>query len=346
MNPSIQHTVKVSVIIPCRNEESFIAALIENILVQDYPTDLLEVFFIDGKSEDRTVEVIKKYITENSHLRLLFNPQMFVPFGLNKAIQMCQGEVIIRMDAHSIYPKNYISELVFQLADLNADNVGGAWNIKPANQSPMAKAIAFSNRHPFGIGNAQYRYAQNTARLVDTVPFGCYPKRIFEEIGLFDEELIRNQDDEFNARLKKRGGKIFLIPSIKIDYFARPTFRLMSKMFYQYGLYKPLVNKKLGRISTLRQLFPALLILGTILGIIISIIWPILIVLLIFAWALYLGISMVIAISQFKREGASRTSALIPISFIIIHFSYGWGYLEGLLLLLLGKRPRIKSHSR
>ena len=346
MNSIITHNSTVSVLIPCRNEELYISKLIENVLAQDYPKNLLEVFFIDGRSEDKTVEIIHRYISENEHFKLIPNPDMYVPFGLNKAISASSGKVILRMDAHSIYPKNYISELVSHLFDLAAENVGGVWNIRPANDSHVAEAIAFSNGHPFGIGNAQYRYAENDIRLVDTVPFGCYPRRVFDNIGLFDEDLIRNQDDEFNARLKKNGGKIFLIPSVKIDYFARPNFRLMSKMFYQYGLYKPLVNKKLGQISTVRQLFPALLIIGTVTGIGLGIIWSFFVPFILIPWVLYSVIAFSIGTKHFLKFKKLKTSLLIPLSFLIIHLSYGWGYLKGLFLGIIGRIPHIKSHSR
>jgi len=336
----------ISVLVPCRNEEGFIAAVIENILAQDYPKDLMEVFFIDGLSTDNTEEIIKKYVNEHSHLKLILNPRKFVPQGLNKAIKKSKGDIIIRMDAHSIYPTNYISALSKHLYDLDADNVGGVWDIHPGDDTATARAIAFTNGHIFGIGNAQYRYAEKDIRVVDTVPFGCYKKEVFDEIGLFDEDLSRNQDDELNARLKKNGGKIFLIPSIRIKYFARPNFGTMAKMFYQYGLFKPLVNKKLGQLSTLRQLFPALMIIGTAVGLAISFFFKPFLSLVLFSWALYILISLIISVKYSTENKDIKALSLIPFSFLTIHLSYGWGYIKGAIFLLFGKKPGGVQSSR
>ena len=258
MNTGInKYAKRVSIIIPCRNEEAFIGKVLENIVHQDYPADLTEVFVIDGKSNDKTAEIIKGYSEKHSFIHYLENPQKIVPFALNKAIKQSSGEIIIRMDAHAVYPNNYVSKLVEGLADYKCENVGGVWITKPGNDSVKAKAIALATSHPFGIGNAYYRLPNQKPKEVDTVPFGCYSRNVFDKIGYFDEELTRNQDDEFNARLIKNGGKIYLLPEIQIIYFAREKLRKISKMFYQYGLYKPLVNLKIGKPATLRQFAPS-----------------------------------------------------------------------------------------
>jgi len=340
------NNVSVSIVVPCLNEEKFIEQLINNILEQDYPTELRDVIFIDGNSEDRTLDILNKYEAIHKEFKVIHNPKKYVPFGLNQAIQSSDSDVILRMDVHSIYPINYVSKLVHHLYDLEADNVGGVWDIQPGNESSSAKAIAFTNGHQFGIGNASYRFVREGIKEADTVPFGCYRREVFEKIGYFDEELIRSEDDELNARLLKHGGKIFLIPSLQIKYFARPNFGKMSQMFFQYGLFKPFANKKVGELTTLRQLVPSLLILGTIFGMTISLydkrFWP----LLLFPWFLYILIASIISIAHLIRTRDLKTSLLIPYSFLLIHLSYGWGYLKGLLLVLIGKTPRIVRNSR
>lgn len=343
VNENFLNNPFVSVVVPCKNEESFIAKVIENILSQDYPAEKLEVFLIDGKSSDGTLLIIEKYINQHAHLHLLINEAGTVPQGLNKAITKAKGTVLLRMDAHSIYPQNYISELVRHLFIYDADNVGGVWDIQPGADTAIARAIAFCNGHPFGIGNAQYRYAENGVRGADTVPFGCYKMSVFEKIGGFDEDLIRNQDDELNARLKKNGGKIFLISSIKIKYFARENLSKMARMFYQYGLYKPLVNKKLGAISTFRQLVPLWFVLFLLTGAVTCLFRPQMFPYFLVFLAFYLLVAFLVSVSNAIKQNSIAQLFLTPICFFTIHISYGVGYLKGLILVLTGKKPsRIK----
>ena len=192
-------TRHVSVIMPCRNEEKHISACLDSVLGNDYPKELLEIIVIDGNSDDLTCKLVNEYIEENPNIRLLNNPEKIVPKGLNIGIANAKGEIIIRMDIHSRYCSNYISTLVHYLDELNCDNVGGVWETLPSGTGLIPRGIALATSLPFGIGNAWYRIGSNKVMEVDTVPYGCYRKGIFNKIGLFDEELVRNQDDEFNA---------------------------------------------------------------------------------------------------------------------------------------------------
>lgn len=321
----------VSIIIPCRNEEKHISGCLDSVLQNEYPVELQEIIIVDGASEDRSVEIIKKYIKIYPHIRLLNNPEKITPKSLNKGILSAKGSIIIRMDVHSYYDKYYISTLVYYLSELKCDNVGGVWEILPGNNSITATAIAYATSSPFGIGNAWYRIGVSKIREVDTVPFGCYRKEIFDKIGLFDEELVKNQDDEFNARLIKNGGKIFLIPSAKIKYYARESIKEIVNMFYFYGFYKPLVNIKIKRISTLRQLIPpAFIILLTGLSVL-AFINKIFLVPLIIVCCIYfltnLLFSLVISV---KKEKIRMLPALF-ILFPAIHVTYGISYLIGLI---------------
>lgn len=327
----------VSIIIPCRNEENYIAEVLENVIALDYPKSQLEVFVVDGESDDKTAEIIKDYANKYSFIFYLNNPEKVVPFALNKAIQKSKGEVIVRMDAHSIYPNDYVSKLVAGLTEFNCDNTGGVWITEPANKSAKAQAIAKATSHPFGIGNAYYRLEMKEPKEVDTVPFGCYNRSVFEKIGFFDEELVRNQDDEFNARLIKNGGKIYLLPDVKIRYFARENFRKTAKMFYQYGLYKPLVNIKVGQPATIRQFVPLALLLFvfvfgplSFLGIFFSILFGIGIL-------LYITANLFVSFSQATKYGILIFPYLF-ILFPLIHFSYGYGYLAGIFRFLVFRK--------
>lgn len=330
----------VSVIIPCRNEGSFIGKVLDNVLSQDYPKERLEVFVVDGVSDDSTPDIIKSYAHDHDHIHFLSNPKKVVPFALNKAISKAKGSIILRMDAHSVYPDDYISSLVQGLTDYNCDNTGGVWITEPANDSLKAKAIADSTSHPFGIGNAHYRLDIQSPKKVDTVPFGCYKRGVFDRIGMFDEELVRNQDDEFNARLIKNGGQIFLLPHVKIRYFARNSFKKTSKMFYQYGLYKPLVNLKVGKPATVRQFAPPLFTLFLVIFLISGILQAWYFIPLAIVMGVYLFIDLLVSIKIASSK--SQRFGVFPyllIVFPLIHVSYGWGYLTGIFRFMLFRKP-------
>jgi len=331
-------TKKVSIIIPTRNEEAFIINTLDSIMGQDYPNELVEVIIADGESDDKTRELIQGYIQNHSNVLLIDNPERVVPYALNYAIAKASGEIIVRLDAHSKYPQNYVSRLVQELENTNADNVGGVWITTPANDGLIATAIALSTSHPLGIGDASYRLDNPEIKEVDTVPFGCFPKDVFDRIGLFDTDLIRNQDDEFNGRIIKNGGKIFLVPDVEIEYYARASVSTMMKMFYQYGLFKPLVNVKLGAAATLRQFVPPAFLLFLIAGFIV----PFVPVVLQLGWcgalAFYILITIFVGVKIALSNKKMSLIFILPWMFPLIHVSYGWGYLDGFIKLHLFKQ--------
>ncbi|GJQ23461.1 MAG: hypothetical protein HBSAPP01_12510 [Candidatus Brocadia sapporoensis] len=204
----------ISIIIPSRNEEKFIDKCLDSIIAQDYSKEKLEILVVDGMSNDKTREFIKGYSKQHRYIKLLDNPGKIVPTAMNTGIRDAHGEIIIRMDAHNIYEKDYVSKCVKYLQEYNVDNVGGIWVTLPGSNTLIAQSIAFALSHPFGVGNAYFRIGSKEPRYVDTVPFGCYKREVFQRIGLFDEDLVRNQDDEFNLRLTKNGGKLLLVPDI------------------------------------------------------------------------------------------------------------------------------------
>jgi glycosyltransferase involved in cell wall biosynthesis len=234
----------VSVMIPCLNEEGYIAGCLDSILASDYPKDRLEILVADGRSSDRTREIVAPYVTRHASVTLLDNPAGTTPAALNVAVRAASGDVIIRMDAHVTYPPEYIRRLVRGLEESGADNVGGVLETVPAEDTAVARAIAIGMSHRFGVGNSHFRVGSTKAREVDTVAFGCFRRDVFVRAGLFDEELIRNQDDEFNFRLISRGGRVLLLPEVSCRYFARRSLAHLSRMYYQYGYFKPLVVRK------------------------------------------------------------------------------------------------------
>lgn len=324
----------LSVICPIYNEEKYIAACIESVLQQDYPREDLEVLFVDGMSTDRTRAIVGEYAEQYPFIRLLDNPKRIVPPALNIAIREAKGDIILRLDAHAKYPDDYFSVLVRKLTELNADNVGGVCRTLPVKNTPVCRAIASALSSPFGMGNSYFRIGADKEMAVDTVPFGCFRREIFDRIGLFDEELVRNQDDEFNGRIIKNDGRIFLIPTVVIDYFARDTIGKVSKMFYQYGLFKPLVNKKLGKPATVRQFFPLCFVLGLIIGLALCFVHPLFRYLYVLVLAAYLLMAFYFAL---KMEKEPKTVLLLVATFATIHVSYGWGYIRGIAKVVTGR---------
>lgn len=331
----------ISIICPTYNEEKYINECILSILESDFPHQDMEVLFIDGMSSDSTREIILKYTAKHSFIKLIDNHEKFVPFALNKGIIAAKGDIIIRIDAHAKYEKNYFSLLVKYLNQLNADNVGGICNTLPVNDSLVAKAIASVLNSSFGVGNSYFRIGAKDIKKVDTVPFGCFRKEIFKNYGMFDEELIRNQDDELNARIIRNGGTIYLIPEIKITYFSRDTINKVKQMFYQYGLFKPLVNKKIGKPATIRQFFPLFFVLGLMIGFPLSIFFESIRIIYIITLCFYIILSIFFSTKDSKNIKQIFIQSWI---FLIIHLSYGYGYLRGILNLIFKQNFSVNTN--
>ena len=332
----------LTIICPIYNEEKYIGRCIESIMQQDYPKEDMEVLFVDGMSKDRTREIIASYQSKCPYLRVLDNPHQIVPPAMNIGIREAKGDIIVRLDAHAFFPENYFSELVKNLKELNADNVGGVCRTLPVNETVVCKCIANVLSSSFGMGNSHFRVGAKGVMQVDTVPFGCFHRELFDKIGYFDEELIRNQDDEFNGRIVKNGGKIFLLPQLVIDYFARDTIGKVYKMFYQYGLFKPLVNKKLGSPATIRQFFPLVFVLGLIVGPFFGFISPWFLVAYMAVLLAYFGIA---TMSSLRDTKDLKQVLMQNWTYFVVHFGYGWGYINGLWKLLT-RQPFVAKANR
>jgi glycosyltransferase involved in cell wall biosynthesis len=327
----------VSVIMPCRDEEKYIARALTSILANDYPRDCLEVLVVDGRSTDGTRKIVADFINSHPFIKLLDNPKRITPAALNIGIAQARGDIIIRVDAHSTYPPNYLSSLVSWQDKTGADNVGGLWRVCPGSDTAMARAIAMGMAHPFGVGNAYYRIGVTTPRWVDTVPFGCYPREVFDSNGLFDEEHVRTEDDEFNLRLRKNGGRSLLVPEIVIDYYARESLPKVWRMYYYYGYFKPLVARKLGLVLGWRHVIPSLLVLTLALSVFWGWSFPALGLLGLLILLAYLLVDVTFAWVAGRRHGLA-VSACLALVFPTLHFSYGSGFLKGFLdFFLLGK---------
>lgn len=324
----------VTVIVPCRNEERFIAGCLDSILASTYPREALEVLVVDGRSDDGTRAILADYVSRYPAVRMLDNPKRIQPVALNLGIVAARGEILVRMDAHVVYPPNYISDLVAALLETGASNVGGVLVTVPANQTTMARAIAVGMSHPFGVGNSLFRIGVRKPRWVDTVAFFCCRRETFERVGLFDEEAL-DEDSEFNARLIQCGGRILLVPNVVCHYYARASLRQVARMAYQYGYSKPFVIRKLGLVMTFRQLVPSALVLA-LAGTAIMSPWLEVARLLLGAIAsAYLLGTLASSLAARRKAGLSVVPALALV-FPVLHFSYGFGFLKGAAQLALG----------
>jgi glycosyltransferase involved in cell wall biosynthesis len=332
----VSHTVPlptVSVLIPCLNEHDHIGACLDSLLQTRYPLHLLEVLVVDGMSDDGTRDVIAAYAARHPFIRLLENPARTAPAALNAALRVTTGDVVMRMDAHVAYPPEYIPGLIAALQETGAEGVGCVLETRPGGTGVMARAIALALAHPFGVGNSYFRIGASERRLVDTVPFGCYRRDIFTRYGVFDEALVRAQDEEFNFRVSRGGGRILLVPEVVALYFARRTLRQVTRMYYQYGYFKPWVARKVGRVMTVRQLVPAAFItalaasgLGALAATPLLLLFGVIV-------ALYAGAIIAFAAPAARPHGV-RCALALAVVFPALHFSYGAGFLAGAASLL------------
>jgi len=328
----------VSVIVPCLNEERFISKCLKSIIDSGWPKELMEVLVVDGRSKDRTRDIVKDYSDKYQFVKLLDNPRIITPAAMNIGIENSRGEIIIKMDAHSVYPEDYILKCVKYLKEWDADNVGGVLVTLPADESTVAKSIAISLSHMFGAGNSYFRIGSQLPREVDTVAFGCYKKSIFEKVGLFDERMAKIEDLELNFRLRKAGGRIMLFPDIKIHYY--PSSKDLKDFFWHNftdGIWTTFPLKFGVKIFSLRHLIPLIFVLVIIFSLILApFFWQAWIIFNLF-FSIYLIVNLFFSIKISLKEKDFKYLFLMPPAFIIRHFGYGLGSLWGLLKILTGK---------
>ena len=318
----------VSVIMPIRNEAGYIARSLGAVLAQDYPHDCLEVLVADGMSDDRTRHIVG-YLAARSDVRvtLVDNPGKVVPTGFNRALQQARGEIIVRVDGHTIIAPDYVRECVAALARSGADNVGGRMNA--VSKTELGAAIAHATSSPFGVGGARFHYSDQE-EWVDTVYMGAWPRAVFERIGGFDEEMVRNQDDEFNYRLQGAGGKILLSSRIQSTYFNRSDLRSLWRQYYQYGMYKVRVLQKHPRQMRPRQFAPPLLAGAVVGGAALALLIRPLRGLWRLGSGVYLAANLLASLWMARKHGW-HLLRYYPLIFAALHFGYGLGFLRGLV---------------
>lgn len=321
--------VKISIVIPCRNEEKYIEDFLHSVLENDYPKEFTEIIIVDGNSTDNTLNIIERFKSSYSIISVLNNKEQTTPNALNIGFKYASGDYIIRLDVHSIIPKNYFTELINYAQRLDADNIGTVVTTDVKNKNPKSCAIKKVLSNKFGVGNSYFRIGINKIIETDTVPFGCFKKEIFCKIGYFNKYLDRDQDIELNKRIKKNGGKIFLIPNISSTYFARENYSGLAINNFSTGMWNILtiyVTKKIGSIS-LRHLVPLFFILSLIMPIILFYIIPEFIIISILSIISYLA--LISSVSVKLVDSTTNVIHLIK-AFIVLHFTYGIGSFVGL----------------
>jgi glycosyltransferase involved in cell wall biosynthesis len=317
----------VSIILPCRNEAGYIEDCLKSILAQELPDGDFELLVADGVSNDGTREFLERFCAQNPKVRLLNNPGRIVSTGLNAALREARGQVIVRMDAHTIYAPDYIKQCLAVLQETGADNVGGPMRTTATTYKERAIQAVFHS--PFAVGGAR---SHNPAYkgYVDTVIYGCWRKNAFERVGDFDEELVRNQDDEHNLRLVRNGGKVYQSPAIKSWYHVRDSFRALLRQYMQYGYWKVLVIRKHHLPASIRHLIPALFVGSMGFLLLLSCFWHPAIYGAAALAALY-GISILVGSIVTALHTEMRLLPLLPIAFACFHLGYGYGFLRGLV---------------
>jgi glycosyltransferase involved in cell wall biosynthesis len=324
--------VDVSIVIPCRNEESTIALLLDAILRQTFPTKQMEVVIADGMSTDQTRLVIEAWKKQNPQLSVtvIDNPQRIIPAAINLAIAASKGSIIVRLDAHCVPQPDYITRSVDDLKAGLGENVGGLWLIKPGADSWQAESIAAAAAHPLAVGDARYRYSNQPGE-VDTVPFGAFHRSLIVTVGGFDETLLTNEDYEFNTRIRLSGGRVWFDPNIQSTYFARATFAELAKQYWRYGYWKLQMLRRYPKTIRLRQALPPLFVIGLLGLLLLGLFWHPALWVGLAVLAFYLVVLFITAVSLAGK--AQRTTLLIgiPIAITIMHFCWGAGFLWSLV---------------
>lgn len=317
----------VTVVVPIRNEQAYIARCLNSILRSDYPADRFSVVVVDGDSDDGTREIIRQFAAEHDRVSVILNPQRSVPFALNYGLRGSDSDIVIRVDGHAEVAKDFVRKNVeCLLSRPECWSCGGA--IDTVGETRVGRVIAACMSHPAGVGNARFRLGGFDG-YVDTVAFGAYWRWVFDRIGYFDEELVCNQDDEFNARIIRHDGRIYLSREIHSRYFPRASLIKLFRQYFRYGFWRIRTIQKHGRPATFRQTVPLIFVTALLSLMFASMFFSTAKILLAISLSMYAAVLMSGTISVMLKEGV-LSGMLAPVVFAILHFSYGFGCLAGI----------------
>lgn len=334
---SMQH---VRIVIPCRNEADYIGPCLDSIINASHELAQVSVYVVDGMSDDGTRDIIEGYSKTHSFISLHDNERMTTPFALNIGVKSMDFDIAIILGAHAVIDANFIDRNVQVLMEHSEVGCSGGI-IRNVHQNDWSEIISVAMSSTFGVGNAHFRTGGKSG-YVDTVAFGAYRREVFDRVGFFDEELARNQDDEFNYRVIRSGYKIYLDTSILSDYYVRGSLSKLYRQYHQYGYWKVFVNQKHRAVTSMRQLAPPLWVFYLLVGWTGSIVHP---YLGWFYWMmilLYCGVAIYTAV-RLNMGSWIRMRMLIQ-TFFSLHISYGLGYLKGILhFYILNRKPASSS---
>lgn len=325
----MSETPYLSVIMPVRNEGAFLERALGCVLAQDYPADRFEIIVADGMSTDSTRTLLSLFAERDPRIRVVDNPGRIVPTGMNIALREARGEIIVRVDGHCEIERDYLSLCVEHLKRPDVDGVGGP--VITVGDTLVAQTIALAMSSPFGVGGSTFRTVEDRTVFADTIPFPAYRLSTIQRVGLYDEELVRNQDDEYNYRLRKHGAKLLLAADVRSKYYSRGTLRKLWRQYYQYGFWKVRVMQKHPRQMSVRQFAPVTLVLAFLTTTIAA---------CFSVWGMfglgglisaYAGSNFAGTIKSIRKITDWRQLFLLPMCFTILHFSYGCGFLVGLV---------------
>ena len=312
---------KIDIAILTLNEELYIENCLKSVMQFEIPSDIsINIFIIDGGSDDKTLDIAKEYNERYSNIRILKNEKKIQSTGMNLIIDHGDGDFILRLDAHSIYDKKYLAHCYNTAIRTEADNVGGILNTLPGSDKYGAMMVQAISSHPFGVGDSGFRIGTNEGP-ADTVPFGFYKRSIFSKVGKFDERLLRAQDYEINRRIIHRGGKVWLNPEIKADYFNQPSLiSFFKKNFFLEGPYNAYMWYFAPYTFTLRHSITALFSAGVIGGVILSFFSNIVMYIFLSVMLLYCFLALISSVQLALRFDKLLHVVTMPITFFMFHF--------------------------
>lgn len=330
----------ISILIPCFNEEKYIAECLRSALAFELPEDQrIEVLVLDGRSIDGTCRLVEAVAAEDARVRLLDNPKRIQSCGLNLGIRQARGEWIMRLDAHTHYPADYLRLCYETARQTGADNVGGVCITHPGGAGYQAQLVQALTTHRFGVGNSGFRTGAKAGPR-DTVPFGFFRREVFDRVGYFDERLVRTQDYEFNRRLRAAGGRIYLNPAIRSSYFNLPGLVLfLKKQLLRQGPYNAFMWYLAPYSFAPRHAVTCCFALFFWGGLALSLVSRPNLWLFLSVMALYTGLGLFAAAQQARRYGFWRHVVSLPAGFFLFHLFHGTGVLLGLVQLACRVAP-------
>jgi len=332
--------ILVSVVIPIRNEEKYIDQFLKSVLKQDFPQKNIELIFIDGMSEDKTLDILKNYKKAYNFINIYTNCNKTVQYALNIGIENASGDIIVRMDVHSEYSEDYISKCVEYLNKTDAQNVGGPMIAR--GKIPIQKVVAAAYHSSFALGGGKF-HEENFEGYADTVYLGAFKKETLLKLNMYDENLPRSEDDDLNFRLLESGGKVFITPKIKSIYYPRSTYKDLFRQYYEYGFWKVAVIKKHRKPARITHLIPALFVLFILFFGVLSCFSKPLRLFYLGVLSFYIFLNAYFSFRNKKVKSIKDKFRLMWVHFIL-HFAYGFGFVMGLFEFFI-KRKILKRPS-